>query len=192
MEFFMQKTNLLKLMIGITGACAFATAFAQEAAPTSSQTVDALLQAENKSVYERENPPRQTVRKNFDMTVQSIYGSESNMRADLMIGEKLQAGLSVGDKVGQYEIGLIEGRCVSLYPARSARERSRSALTQASLSGGEEFIKPKLKGKPTQLCWSVPVQATAPAAMSPATPMQGFYPNAPLPAALVVPPGTPR
>lgn len=110
----MQKTNLLKLMIGITGACAFATAFAQEPAPTSTQTVDALLQAENKSVYERENPPRQTVRKNFDMAVQSIYGSESNMRADLMIGEKLQAGLSVGDKVGQYEIGLIEGRCVSL------------------------------------------------------------------------------
>jgi hypothetical protein len=153
----MQKTNVFKFLLFVA-MLHIANVFAQqEINPTSAETVDALLHAENRSVYEREAPPRQTIKKSVEMSVQSIYGASSNLRTDILIGDTLYAGLSIGDKVSSYEIGGIEGSCVLLYPARSARERARTTLALASLSSDEELLpKTKLKGKLTQLCWVPP------------------------------------
>ena len=181
----MQKTKINTVVIGILLMVSGASYAQQEQAITSSQTVDALLNAENRSVYERERAPINKTTQKADFFVQSIYGTTDSMHADIKIGDKLVSKISIGDRVAGMEVSAIEGRCVTLYQASKAREKRNAEMKLASLGSDEEFTKKTYTGTPKNLCWTAPVAPMA-VQMSPGV-SQGLAPSPLPPSAVTLP-----
>jgi hypothetical protein len=129
--------------------------------------VDALLNAENRSVFKRDDPKApelKTPKTSASLSVQAIYGAESNIKVDLNYGDEKYVGQSIGERIGPYEIRSVLGRCVDLYFVKPVKQGSYVSQAQLPSTIGEHVGKTDRKDKAIQVCWSAP----------PAMPLQAF------------------
>ena len=171
----MQKTNLARRVAAIAASLAclsgtFAIAQtgispqAQAASkpapqtPDSIQTVEALLNAENKaandklrSLAEASAPPKtpalmapKLLKRAGPASVQvgGIYGVEGKLRAHITYDGQTLPARQVGERVGPCEIVAIQGSCVTL--RKFVIDTSPSLPAGAGLADGEQVLK---KGK---------------------------------------------
>jgi hypothetical protein len=136
---------------------------------TSTDTVEALLQAENKSIMNRANPASQSatapaaaaqeviVKK--EIVLLSVYGFSSDLRVDVKYGDSVFVGLVAGQKVGPLQVVSIEGVCAQL------------------------LVESQLRQQPTRYCWSLSSPTSK--ATPPARPE--LVQNPPLPSGMGLP-----
>lgn len=161
----------IKAAVLVATLCVYAYAHAAgQTLPnvTSADTVEALLQAENKAIMNRANPTSQPaaaqasaqeviVKK--EVVLLSVYGFSSDLRVDVKYGDSVFVGLVAGQKVGSLQVLSIEGVCAQL------------------------LVESLLRQQPTRHCWSLSsaTAKTTPTAMP--EPVQ----NAPLPTGMGLP-----
>lgn len=161
----MQKTNLARRVAAIaaslaclSGTFAIAQTGISPQTPDSIQTVEALLNAENKaandklrSLAEASAPPKtpalmapKLLKRAGPASVQvgGIYGVEGKLRAHITYDGQTLPARQVGERVGPCEIVAIQGSCVTL--RKFVIDTSPSLPAGAGLADGEQVLK---KGK---------------------------------------------
>lgn len=182
----MPKIEAFILICALSMWCpANTSTVAAQTAPafTSAETVEALLQAENKSIMQRANgigqqagvvqatDKTQTAPVNREVALLSVYGVSSDLRIDVKHGDSIYPGLTRGQKAGPFQVVSIDGLCVELLMLQEA----------------ERLV---------QHCWSLPSAKSQSPSPSKSEPAQ----NAPLPSGMNLPslsgftglPGLPR
>jgi hypothetical protein len=133
----------------------------QESVSLSVKTVDALLSAENRSVFKRDDPKTPELKNekgNESLSVQAIYGVESNIKVDLTYGDGKFLGRSIGERIGPYEIKSVIGQCVELNIVKPVRLRSRLIRDQEATAFVDRPVKKEMKDKAIQVCWATPTE----------------------------------
>ncbi|WP_143474172.1 hypothetical protein [Limnohabitans sp. JirII-31] len=122
-------------MLALLAMCGVIQAYAQTGTVmTSAQTVEALLQAENKAVFERANPAsapaqaRQIAASEVELTLLSVYGLGSELQVDLKYGDLRFKRLVVGDHAGPWVVAAIHGMCVDLVGADALKNKTRQVV----------------------------------------------------------------
>lgn len=163
----MPRTNF-KQVLALLAMCGVIQAYAQTGTVmTSAQTVEALLQAENKSVFERANPAsapaqaRQVAPSDVELSLLSVYGLGAELQVDVKYGDLRFKRLVVGDHAGPWVVASIHGMCVDLVGADA------------------------LKNKTRQVCWTLSASVDAPPAVAPLP--AGAPPTGPLPTGALSP-----
>jgi len=133
-------------VVGGVSVSVFSVMAQSAPAPSSLETVDALLQAENQSVLQRAVPsgqnaagsaisaltaPAPTAPGPRELSVLSVYGLSSDLRIDLLYGDTVITGLRNGQRAGPVQVVAIEGACARLV---------------VSAAHGRQEVRP---------CWSV-------------------------------------
>jgi hypothetical protein len=169
----MPRTNFKKTLVVLLAVSGVMQVHAQTGTMmTSAQTVEALLQAENKAVFERANPAsapaqaRQIAPSEVELTLLSVYGLGSELQVDVKYGDLRFKRLVVGDHAGPWVVAAIHGMCVDLVGADA------------------------LKNKTRQVCWTLSASVDAPPSVAPspagALPA-GASPTGPLPTGALSP-----
>jgi hypothetical protein len=138
---------------------------------TSTETVEALLQAENKSILQRANVSTQhgvvqtatntqPAPVNRELALLSVYGVLSDLRIDVKYGDFIYAGLAKGQRMGPLEVVSIDGTCVQLLMLQEDH-------------------------RPVRYCWSLTAASREPAPVPAARPEP--LKNAPLPPGMNLP-----
>lgn len=157
----MQKIKASVLVFALSACCHFnlSTAMAQVVpATTSTDTVEALLQAENKSIMNRNmaaqqgavqaTPNAQAAPVNREVALLSVYGVLSDLRIDVKYGEFTYAGLAQGQKVGPLQVVSIDGACAQLLMSQEDRRTVRHCWSQL-LANRQPATSPS-KSEPVQ------------------------------------------
>ncbi len=165
------EVSMLIFALSIWGQASMSTVAAQAVpAITSADTVEALLQAENKSILQRVNATSpqsaaqatanaQTAPVNKEVALLSVYGVSSDLRVDVKYGDFIYAGLAPGQRVGPLQVVSIDGICAHLLMLQEAQ-------------------------RPVQQCWSLALANRQPPSPSKPESVQ----NTPLPSGMNLPP----
>lgn len=168
----MPRTNFKRALAVLLAVSGLIQAHAQTGTVmTSAQTVEALLQAENKAVFERANPAsapaqaRQISPSEVELTLLSVYGLGSQLQVDVKYGDLRFKRLVVGDHAGPWVVAAIHGMCVDLVGADALKDKTR------------------------QVCWTLSASVDAPpptGALPAGAPPTGPLPTGPLPSPSLV------
>lgn len=126
---------------------------------TSTDTVEALLQAENKAIMQRANatspqgtvqgtPNPQAAPVNRELALLSVYGVLSDLRVDVKYGDFIYAGIAPGQKVGPLHVVSIDGVCVQFLMLQENRRSVRQCWSQ--LQANRQPTSSPLKPEPVQ------------------------------------------
>ena len=156
----MQRIKTSGLMFALSIWCYLnvSTAVAQVAPTiTSTDTVEALLQAENKAIMQRVNATSlqgtvrgtlspQAAAANRELALLSVYGVSSDLRVDVKYGDFIYAGITSGQKVGPLHVVSIDGVCVQFLmlqeDSRSVRQCWSQLLAHRQLTSSPSKSEP--------------------------------------------------
>ncbi|WP_146183304.1 hypothetical protein [Limnohabitans sp. JirII-29] len=126
---------------------------------TSTDTVEALLQAENKAIMQRVNATnRQSVAQgaansqaalvNRELALLSVYGVSSDLRIDVKYGNFIYVGLTPGQKAGPLQVVSIDGVCAQLLISQEDHRPVRQCWSQ--LVANRQSMPSPAKSDPVQ------------------------------------------
>ena len=187
--------------LAMLGCLAMCSAIAQpKSAPSSLETVDALLQAENQSILQRaaatspqapgtatsaQAAPATVAPVQQELSVLSVYGLSSDLRVDLRHGDAGMTGLRKGQRAGPVQVVAIEGACARLVVSGSqGRQEVRPCWSMYGASTTGATKPESARNTPAAPDINAPVLPMAPSLLDLA---RGAFGNKPAPVPLISP-----